>query len=80
MRTKEGAPAGQAKSPNSPNRTTEHTTTARAFTHGSNHRRWNRKPRTVTVLVSDVIVWAVFTVLTIAVLLACIALLWAVAP
>ncbi len=42
------------------------------------HRRWTkRRPRTVTVSLCDVIVWAAFTAATIVVLLACCALLWA---
>ena len=39
------------------------------------HRRWKKRPRTVTMLASDVIVWTAFSILTGIVLLACCALL-----
>ena len=43
------------------------------------HRRWRKRPRTVTMLACDVLAWTIFTVLTGIVLLACCLLLWALA-
>ena len=85
MRTKEGAPAGQAESPNSPSQDHRHTTTARAFTHGHRlatapqHRRWTGRPRRTTVL-SDVAVWTFYFLLTAAGLMALCVLLTLVWP
>ncbi len=42
------------------------------------HRRWRKRPRTITMLASDMLVWTLFTILTGVVLLACVALLWLV--
>ena len=61
MRTKEGAPAGQAESPNSPAKDHHHVTTARAFAHGTT--------------VSDALAWTVFTLVVGVILIAACVLL-----
>ena len=84
MNVKEGAPRRTADEPQQSRRTTTHTTTTSAFTHGyvvstPTHRRWRKRPRTVTMLACDALAWTIFTVLTGIVLLACCLLLWALA-
>ena len=85
MKTIEGAPRSAADEPQQSRRTTEHTTTARAFTHGHRlatapqHRRWTGRPRRTTVL-SDVAVWTFYFLLTAAGLLALCVVLTLVWP
>lgn len=68
MRTKEGRPSSHEVGAQQSTRTTEHTTTTRAFAHGSTRDTF-----------SDLTVWLVWIVLTVVGLLALCALVWIVA-
>ncbi|HEY5472072.1 MAG TPA: hypothetical protein VIK32_02665 [Candidatus Limnocylindrales bacterium] len=85
MKAEEEAPAGKLKASTVHTRTTTHTTTDRAFTHGHRlvtapqHRRWTGRPRRTTVL-SDAAVWTFYFLITAASLLATCVLLAIVWP
>lgn len=81
MNAQEGRPSSHEVGARQSTRTTEHTTTARAFAHGHavstpSHRRWNHGPRRITTMASDVAVWAFVTAVVIMVIGICCAALW----
>ena len=81
MNAQEGRPSSHEVGARQSTRTTEHTTTTRAFTHGHavstpSHRRWKKRPHTITRIACDVVVWTLWFATVAAVILAMCVLLW----
>ena len=80
MNAREGRPSSHEVGAQQSTRTTTHTTTTPLPRNGyavstPSHRRWRKRPRTVTVTASDVVVWVVVTALTAGFLIGLCALL-----
>jgi hypothetical protein len=70
MKREEGAPAGQAESPNSPSQDHHYVSTTPALTHG--RRRWTRHA-SLSAVACDVIVWVTWLAIVVATIAAMLA-------